>query len=215
MMIIESWGIKYYGRDKMKRLFGESQRDIWERFASQIEGKYIHGGFLKSNRIEAKFDYWTMVFDTYSQSTGKSNSIYTRIRLAYKGKDDFNFQMYSKSFFSGFGKALGMKDIELGYGEFDDRFIIKGNDRKKLKELFASDRLRELLKTQKRINLEIRKDKRLFQQDIGDDIRQLYFYDMGLIKDEERLANLYFLMVHLINQLAQMEIAEREDLILS
>lgn len=192
-------------------IFGPSQKEIWQDFAKQIEGEYIEGGFFKAKRIEAKFENWTIVFDTYTQSNGKTSTVYTRIRIPYKIQEDFQFQIYSKSFFSDIGKALGMQDIEIGYKQFDNQYIIKGNDEEKLRQIFKNQRIRELMESQKRINLDIKSGKRLFEQKIPEDIRVLYFYDMGVIKDPERLKNLYFLMVLLINEMVNVRLISREN----
>lgn len=195
----------------MKKIFGPNQKEVWQEFAKEIEGQYKEVGFFKANRIESKFENWTIVIDTYTQSSGKTSTVYTRIRIPFKIEEDFEFQMYSKSFFSDIGKALGMKDIEVGYKDFDDNFIIKGNNQEKLIELFKNERIRELIQRQKRVNLDIKDGKRLFNKELPEDVRVLYFYDMGVIKDSERLKNLYFLMVLLINQLSEIGVASKED----
>ena len=39
-------------------------------------------------------------------------------------KDGFRFKIYRKTVFSGLGKMLGMQDIEVGYADFDEAFIL-------------------------------------------------------------------------------------------
>ena len=62
---------------------------------------------------------------------------YTRMRAPYVNPEGFRFTIYRKGVFSDLGKLLGMQDIEVGDPDFDEAFIIKGNDESKVRDLFA------------------------------------------------------------------------------
>ena len=102
----------------------------------------------------ARTGEWTVTFDTYTVSSGKHSTTYTRIRAPFENRDGFRFTIYRKTLFSGIGKWLGMQDVEVGHPYFDDAFIIKGNDEGKLRLLFANERIRKLIQAQPYIHLE-------------------------------------------------------------
>ncbi|NLV88907.1 MAG: DUF3137 domain-containing protein [Tissierellia bacterium] len=182
-------------------IFGPSQKEIWQQFADEIGGEFIEEGFWKSKKVVANFENWTVTLDTFARSTGKTSTVYTRMRAPYKTKDEFKFKLYRKGLFSNIGKALGMQDIEVGYPEFDDEFIIKGNDETKIIELFSNDKIRELITYQDRIYLEIKDNKVFFSPVTEEGIYELYFESVGVIKDIDRLKNLFMLFILVLNRL--------------
>ena len=56
------------------------------------------------------------------------------MRAPYVNPEGFRFTIYRKGFFSDLGKLLGMQDIEVGDPEFDEAFIIKGNDEDRVRD---------------------------------------------------------------------------------
>ena len=56
------------------------------------------------------------------------------MRAPYVNPEGFRFTIYRKGLFSDLGKLLGMQDIEVGDPEFDEAFIIKGNDESKVRD---------------------------------------------------------------------------------
>ena len=89
---------------------------------------FVEGGFWKGSKVQSHVGPWTITLDTYTESSGESSTTYTRMRAPYVNPEGFRFTIYRKGPFSGLGKLLGMQDIEVGDPEFDEAFIIKGND---------------------------------------------------------------------------------------
>lgn len=195
----------------LQNLFASNQKVVWKEFADEIGASIIDGGFLKEEKMLAKFEDWEITIDTYMQSTGKSSTVYTRIRAPYKCKDEFNFKIYNKSLFSGINKAFGMQDIEVGYPEFDEKFIIKGNDEVKLNELLSNDKIRELLSFHNNISFEVKKSGGMFGSRSLEDVNQLHFEIVGVIRDVERLRNIYMLFSLVLNKLWLMGLISDED----
>lgn len=181
--------------------FGPSQKEIWQQFADEIGGEYIDEGFWKVKKVVAKFENWTVTLDTFTRTNENASIPYTRMRVHYKTKDEFKFKIYRKGLFSNIGKALGMEDIEIGYPDFDEAFIIKGNDESKIIELFSNDKIRELISSQDRIYLEIKDNKGWFSPVTEEGIYNLYFETAGVIKDIDRLKSLFMLFVLILNRL--------------
>jgi len=61
--------------------------------------------------------------------------------------DDFRFAIHREDFIDEIGKFFGMQDVVVGYPEFDKRIIIKTNSPEKVKEVFESAQVRELLQS--------------------------------------------------------------------
>lgn len=132
----------------------------------------------------------SVTFDTYTVSTGKAVIIFTRIRAPYVNPDGFRFTIYRRGVFSGMGKMLGMQDVEVGFQEFDNDFIIKGNDESRLRQLFANPEIRELIAGQKGINFSVKDDEGWFGPTFPEGVDELAFVVTGVIRDVDRLKRL-------------------------
>ena len=182
-------------------IFGPSRKEVWKQLSEEINANYIEGSFLKGPRIEYNHNNWTIYLDTYTVSTGKSSITYTRIRVPFINQKKFLFKIYRKGVFSNIGKALGMQDIEIGYDYFDNDYIIKGNDEILLRRLFQNHNMRNLIEKQSRILLEIKDNEGRFGPKFNDNESELYFVVIGVIKDKERIKNLFELFVKIIDEL--------------
>ena len=182
-------------------IFGPSRKEVWKQLSEEINANYIEGSFLKGPRIEYNHNNWTIYLDTYTVSTGKSSTTYTRMRVPFINQKKFLFKVYRKGVFSNIGKALGMQDIEIGYDYFDNDYIIKGNDEILLRRLFQNHNMRNLIEKQSRILLEIKDNEGRFGPKFNDNESELYFVVIGVIKDKERIKNLFELFVKIIDEL--------------
>jgi len=187
-------------------LSGPSRKEVWKQLSEEINANYVEGGFFKGPRIEYKHNNWTIYLDTYTVSTGKSHITYTRMRSPFINQKKFLFKLYRKGVFSNIGKAVGMQDIEIGYDYFDNDYIIKGNDEILIRRIFQNHEIRDLIEKQSRIILEIKDNEGRFGPKFKDNESELYFINIGVIKDKERLMNLFELFVKIINEFETMEI---------
>src|SRR5205823_4354155 len=152
-------------------------------------------GFFQGDKIQAHVGPWTITLDSYTVSAGHSHVTYTRLRAPYINPDGFRFTIYRKGLFSELGKLLGVHDIEVGDPEFDEAFIIKGNDEFKVRDLFKGPRLRALIQAQPKFRLEVKDDEGWFRGQFPEGVDELYFQVGGVIKDVERLKGLYDVFV--------------------
>lgn len=192
-------------------LFGPSRKEIWMELAREIKANYIEGGFWTGDKVEAYADNWIVVLDTYTVSTGKSSVTYTRMRAPFINLDNFYFKIYRKGFFSDLGKLLGMQDINVGYGQFDDEFIIKSNNEEEVRRLFSNEKIRNLIELQCKINLEVKDDEGFFNVHFPDGVDELYFLVPGVIKDIGVLKELYELFDEVLRQLCCIGTASNEN----
>lgn len=187
----------------MRDFFGPSKKEVWNELSTLINADYIEGGFFGRNKVVAHVKEWTITLDTYTVSTGKSSTTYTRMRAPYVNKDSIWFKIYKAGIFSEIGKTFGMQDIEIGFEEFDNNYIIKGNDEDKVRQLFSKTNIRSLIEVQPRFKLEIKEDEGWFGEYFPEGVEELYFSVMGIIKDIELLKALFDLFAEMLDYLCE------------
>ncbi|MEM8887120.1 MAG: DUF3137 domain-containing protein [Bacteroidota bacterium] len=189
-------------------LFGKHKRQIWKQLAEQLQGEYVKGSFMKTDRVEAYHGDWMIVLDTFMID----KMVFTRIRAPYINRDDFTFKIYREHLGHKISKAFGMKDIEVGHPEFDKDFIIQGSDERKLQMMFANPSIRQLISWQPKILLELRRDAPLFSKPkFPDDVNEIYYQVTGIIKDLDQLHDLFELFGHTLDHLCAIGTAYEDD----
>ena len=174
------------------KLFGPSRGEIWRALASELGATYVKGSFLKRDRVELNHGGWTITLDTFFSAAAKVD--YTRLMAPYTSSDGFQFTVYRRGLFSDLAKALGMQDVEVGFAEFDQDFIIKGTDRLKLRALFENHEIRRLIAVQPRIHFTAQPCRLTGSQ-------ELCFTSAGVIKDLDRLKTLFDLFAETLDHL--------------
>ncbi len=195
----------------LRQLFGPSREEIWRRLCVETGAQYVDGGFWRGSKVMIKVKDWTITLDTYTVSTGKSSTTYTRLRAPYYNKDGFRFRIYRKSIFSGLGKMMGMEDIRVGYPAFDEPFIIQGNDPAKVRSLCAHETLRGMIAAQPDFHLEVKDDEGWFGAEFPAGVDELYFRVVGVIKDVERLKSLFQIFALVLHLLCHLDSAYEDD----
>ncbi|KAB3531645.1 DUF3137 domain-containing protein [Alkaliphilus pronyensis] len=194
----------------LKGIFGSSKNEVWKQLAEELGGEFIEGGFFKTDKVNANMRAWTITLDTYTVSHGKTSSTYTRIIAPFVNNKDFKFKVYKKGFFSDVGKMLGMQDIEIGIEDFDENYIIKGNNEGLIKELLCKEDVRLLITQQPKISIEI-KDKLGFFDKTPEEADILYFEEAGVLKDLERLKKIFLLFASILNNLYSLGVTSEEN----
>lgn len=197
----------------LRDLFGPSRDEIWQQFARAIGGHFINGGFWNGSKVEATHAQWMVTLDAYTVSAGKSAVTYTRMRAPYVNPDGFQFTIYRRGLFSNLGKRLGMQDVVVGVPQFDDDFIIQGNDEEKLRRLFANAKIRELIAPQPHIHFGVKDDENQFWggRNFPPGVDELIFQVPGVITDVERLKQLFELFSETLDELCRLGSAYQND----
>ena len=194
--------------DRRAKWFGPSRTQMWEVLAAQVGARYEPGRrFGNRERVVADVPPWRVVLDCFS--TGEMPTTWhTRMRAPYVNADGFRFTVYRKGLLTGFGKLLGMQDVNVGHAEFDDAFVIKGNDEQKLRRLFANAKLRALIQLQPKIHFGVNDDDGVFLP-YPEGVDQLCFTAQGdaPITDLHRLKLLYELFAETLEELCRMDSA--------
>ena len=187
-----------------RKLFGPSRQDIWRQLTTEIEARYVPGGFWKGDKVQATHGEWTLTLDTYAISTGKTTIVFTRMRAPYVNPDGFRFTVYRKGIFTDIAKRFGMQDVEVGDEAFDRDFVIKGTDGSKLRELFSNPKIKAFLAEKPELNLTVKDDEGWFGPNFPDGVDELCFAVPGIVKDLEQLKRLYALFAETLDQLCRM-----------
>jgi hypothetical protein len=192
-------------------LFGPDKEEVWRQLCREIGAEFVEGGFWKGNKVQVHVQPWTITLDTYTVNTQHSHVAYTRMRAPYVNPEGFRFAIYRKGFFSELGKLLGMQDIEVGDTQFDEAFIIKGTDEARVRNLFADARLRELVQAQPTIRLEVKDSEGWFGPKFPENVDELHFQVVGVIKDVDRLKSLFDLFAAVLDQLCRIGSAYKQE----
>jgi len=197
---------------RRRKLLGPSKKEIWKQFSELVQGDFEEKeGWNSSEKVYAYHKDWEICLDTFVVSTGNTAVTFTRFRTAYVYRDNFTFRLVRRSLFRDIGKKFGLQDIVVGYPEFDHDFIIQGTDKKKLEMLFENPKIRHLLSGQKQIELKSKQDEGIFKKQYPEGINELYFSALGIIKDIDRLYDIYDLFTELLDQLYRIGTADEDD----
>lgn len=193
-------------------VFGPGREEVWKQLCGEIGADFVDGGFWKGDKVQAHVKGWTVTLDVYTVSTGHSHVTYTRMRAPFVNRDNFRFRIYRKGLFSGLGKALGMQDIDIGVSsQFDDDFIIQGNDEIKVRALFSNAEIRRLIQEQPQIRLELKDDEGIFRSRFPEGVDELHFQVLGVIRDVDRLKKLFDLFAEVLEEMHRLGFASDED----
>ena len=188
----------------LSNIFGPRKNEIWKQVSDEIGGEYYPDGFFKRGRLAVSHGEWVITFDTYTEDVNNIVQTYTRIRAPYNNKDGFRFNIYSKNIFSRIGVILGMQNIETGDAQFDEKFIIKGQPEDKTVKLFTNNKIKQILERQKAIRFMVKHGEGLFGTKFPEGVDELYFAADGLIRDKERLKELFELFSAVLAELYKM-----------
>jgi len=192
-------------------MFGPSSDEIWRKLSTELHAEYVAGTFWKGNRVQAEHGGWTIVLDKYVVSTGKVTTVYTRFRAPYVNPDGFRFTVYRRNLFADIAKRFGMQDVEIGNRDFDEAFIIKGTNEAKLRRLFQHARIRDLVNAQRDVHFSVRDDEGWLGTKFPENTDQLYFTVHGVIKDVDRLKQLFDLFAETLDELCRIGSAYDKD----
>jgi hypothetical protein len=192
----------------MRQWFGPSRAEIWRQLSEAVSGTYVESGLLTSDKVEAAHKTWVITLDSYVLPAGKTYIPCTRIRAAFANPGGFRFTVYRKSMFSGVAKLFGMQDIEVGEEAFDRDFIVKGTDESRVRTLLSNPHLRQLIALQPEIHLSVKDDEGWFATRFPEGVDELYFSVAGIIKDLDRLKQLFDLFAELLDALVDLGAAE-------
>jgi hypothetical protein len=104
-----------------------------------------------------------------------------------------------------------LQDIEVGDPAFDEAFVVKGNDEGKVCALFANTKIRQMIQEQPKLQLQFKDSEGWFGPKFPEDVDELHFPVIGVIKDVDRLKALFDLFAAVLNQLCRIGSAYKQE----
>jgi hypothetical protein len=185
-------------------IFGPGKEEVWRQLAAEVSGTFVDGGFFGKDAVEVRHGDWLIRLDTRVVSTGKVTIIYTQLLAPFANPDKFRFSITRQNIFTDIGKFFGMQDIAVGYPAFDEAFLIQGTDAEKVCRLFSNTLIRELLAELPKVHFEVKPNEGIFSTPPPAGTELLYFRNMGIIKDLDRLKKLYSLFAETLEELSRL-----------
>lgn len=194
-----------------KSLFGPCKDEIWAALRREIGGEVTSGKLLQGEQLKVQSGDWIVTLEEHTQMVMTGKAVvpipHTRMRAPFLNPGKFRFSIYKASVFSYLGTLVGMQDIEVGYPDFDEACVIKGNNEELVKSLCSSERLRSLVMAQPRLHLSIQDDEGWFGKRYPPDVDVLVFNVAEHIRDVERLKGLFDVFAAVLHRLSVMGIA--------
>jgi hypothetical protein len=126
--------------ENLVRISGKTEAEIWQQVASDLAQK---GDILEysAQLVQGHTDiYLSIEIDLGGGFEGGFET--TSFMAPLAETRPFKFHIHEQNLVNEIGKVFGLEDIESGYLEFDEAFIIKTNEPETLKALFAEENLR-------------------------------------------------------------------------
>ncbi|WP_196888477.1 hypothetical protein [Aureivirga sp. CE67] len=188
----------------------EKRVKIWEQFAKEIGA--VYNCFENDEELVLEYKNWEIKLDLIKKSKDHCQS-YTRLKVFISSLSNFKFDVHKEDFTATIGKFFGMQDVIVGDTAFDKKFVIRGNNEDKIKELFSNETLRNNLFDIDDFHLEITDVPIYYDYNFPKNIRILFFETYGEIEHIELLRKLFkSIMIVLDYLVTSKSISEKEVL---
>jgi hypothetical protein len=187
-------------------------KSVWMEFAEEHQGSFDDGQKLFVMRVPVEGKPWSVTYHMQEKG-GKAVSDNTAAFLPFKSKGSFSFDIHNRSLAGDVGKVFGGQDIEVGEVEFDRDYIIKGTDEKLVQQIFANQRIQELIKLQPHLKLFIQDEPKELAEHgtVPPGIHVLAFKDNSAINSFERLTLVHDLMQAVLEEMLACDLASPQD----
>lgn len=120
--------------------------DVWRQVALEIGGSFVEAAGGRPS-IRRQAGGWDILLQQGPRTNQEGRELYdiTLLTAPVVNSAGLEFTVYREGIGESVSKFFGMQDLQIGDEEFDRSFICKGNDSKRLREIFADARLKSLL----------------------------------------------------------------------
>ncbi len=179
-------------------------QNFWQQFAKETGGAFKEGYSWHSDSVSIEYKNWKIVFDNYTLWSGKYSSEMTRVIVPIYLTDNFKFEIYRESFVRKIENLFGAQDIKIDYPDFDKSFTIKSNNEFKIKTLLRNKEIRNLIISQKDVNIQISSYKGVWEGELPKNEFELSYFINGEIHDAKTLLSILQLFKLILDDLFQM-----------
>jgi len=180
-----------------KTRFSLIRNAAWERISKGVGNKLSDPDYLKERVLQLEIQDWVLTIDSYTSS----GILHTRFRAPFFNNERLNIKIFCKGKETNVMKFFDMQDIIVGFKQIDDKYIIQGNDKKLLEELFAKVSLRENLLKQEDILIQVKDDESWFKESVKEPADELYVEVPYLIKNTQQLEMVYAIFADILDYL--------------
>jgi hypothetical protein len=191
----------------LRSLFGPSKAEIWFQLSRKIDASFREGGLFQNAVVQARDGDWIITLDTHVVNKAE----FTRLRAPFVNRDGFRFSICRTGLASGFYHFLGMQDIEIGDPLFDLQFRVTANSESKVMELLGNPHIREMIRAQPRIRLQVKDDEGWFGATFPNGVDELHFEAAGVIRDVGQLESLFELFSAVLREICHLDGAYEDD----
>ena len=196
---------------RIRNMYGPARDDIWQQLAEQLGGTFEKGKWFGSPAVRCQAGSWEIVLDSYERHNNNSHHSYTRLRAPFLNKNGMNLKIYQEHFFARMGKKLGLQDIQTGYKDFDEAFIVQSNSSDHVKQLLREQSIRQLMLETPKMVLTIRDNEGIFAKKYPKGVDVLHAYRHGIVKNLDELKLLYALFASILERMVVINAAYDQD----
>ncbi len=195
-----------------RQLYGPSQEEVWGLLSAEIKGT-LKPGWLSGMKVEVEHGPWIITLDSYSERLQNGRRLeFTRMRAPFVNPNGFRFAITNSDAFKEFFKKLGFQsDYKTGIEDFDRKYIIESNSDALIEQLLASSAVRDQIDAQPKVRLTVQDNDGLFGKKFPQNVDELHFEVVGVIKDLPRLRLLFDLFCRTLERLCDMGVVPPED----
>ena len=187
--------------NEIKALLGPKKDEAWRALAKRLDARLVDGDKQFGQCVVLPYENWELRLDIGDADALYTRQAYTRLSVPIKNPSGFRFSIYREGPGSTIAKLFGMQDLTVGHKDFDNEFIIKGNDRRKLKVLFREQSIRKMLQDRPDFHLTIYDDNALEFSKLEEDTDMLVYQVAGVVVDVDELVAVFDLMKAILKQL--------------
>ena len=183
--------------------FGPSKDEVWRQLSQEIGAEFVEGGFWKGSKVQAHVGPWTVTLDTYTVDTGARPRHLHPDACPLRQSRGLPVHDLPQGVLQRPGQAPGHAGHRGGRPRVRRGVHHQGERRVKVRELFADPKIRPLILAQPKIRLEVKDSEGWFGPTFPEDVDELHFQVVGVIKDVERLKALFDLFAAVLDRLCR------------
>jgi hypothetical protein len=170
--------------EPQKIIYGNSAAEVEQRLEAELAGDE---SLLQYNAlIEQQGRRIVLDIDIDPGGGFEGGYAFTRLSAPLSTNDNFKFHIHDEGFLADVGKLFGMQDVVIGFPEFDDKVIVKTNNKDRVKSIFADTTVREVFSSLPDFHLQVKEEEL--------DDNQQSFLELEIeegITEPHRLCNIY------------------------
>ena len=183
--------------------FGPSKDEVWRQLSEEIGAEFVEGGFWKGSKVQAHVGPWTVTLDTYTDRPATATSPTPGCVPPTSTPRASGSRSTARGSSATWASSWGCRTSRSATPSSTRRSSSRGTTRSRVRELFADPKVRPLIQAQPKIRLEVKDSEGWFGPKFPEDVDELHFQVVGVIKDVDRLKALFDLFAAVLDRLCR------------